>query len=284
VRRLHEQSDGWAAGLTLLVERARRGLAIDAARDPGAMQHVFAYFAEQLIANDFRADEKTLLELSFLPRVTPQGAHALTGDARAHLILERLHRRHLFTQRRAVGHGVSYELHALLRAYLQHRAGEAWNAEQRRDVLVRAAQVLESEGASADAVEIYRELGDWASLARSVVASAQALLGQGRHRTLLDWIQMLPEEIREAVPRVCYWKGSALATIAPREARAELEKAFAGFRDQGDRLGRVLAAAGIVYTYYLDMSHLLDMDPWVGELNAAPTRARNTPRPRSSCT
>jgi hypothetical protein len=128
---------------------------------------------------------------------------------------------------------VSYELHALLRAYLQHRAGEAWNAEQRRDVLVRAAQVLESEGASADAVEIYRELGDWASLARSVVASAQALLGQGRHRTLLDWIQMLPEEIREAVPRVRYWKGSALATIAPREARAELGKGVRGLPRPG---------------------------------------------------
>lgn len=268
VKRLHEQSDGWAAGLTLLVERARRGDPIDGRHDSGTLQHVFAYFAEQLLAQDFRADTETLLQLGFLPRILPKMAEELTGDAHAGALLEKLHRRHLFTERRSTRSGTSYELHALLRAYLQHSAAQAWPPERRREVAARAAALLEAHGASQEAVALFRDLGDWEGLARVILGSAQALIAQGRRQTLLEWIAMVPEELMAVQPRLRYWKGSALAPDAPREARAELERAHAGFVREDDRPGRILAASGIIYTHYLEMAELRGLDPWIDEILA----------------
>ena len=219
IKRLHDYSEGWAAGLTLLVERARRGEAIEAGHASGALQQVFAYFAQQLIAQDFGRDLDNLRRLAVLQRITPAVAVGLTGDERAAALLERMHRRHLFIQRRMLADGPSYELHALLRAYLQRDAEAAWTAEQRKEVVARAARLLEAEGGGEDAVPLYREVGDWESVARVVLTRAPALIAQGRHRTLLEWIALVPEALKTAQPRLRYWLGSALATHAPREAR-----------------------------------------------------------------
>jgi ATP/maltotriose-dependent transcriptional regulator MalT/DNA-binding SARP family transcriptional activator len=265
VARLHESSDGWAAAVTLLVERARRGEALDAA--PGeAIQQVFEYLAEHLVTVDFADSLDTLLQLSFLPRISPAIAHALTGDAGAGALLERLHRRHLFTQRRDAGARVSYEFHALLRAYLQHKAAQAWPRERRTEVLRRAAALLEGEGDAECAVPMYRELGDWPGLARVCLASAQGLVNQGRSQTLLEWLAAIPEPVKDEDPRLRYWQGSALATLAPGEARAELVRAHAAFVRKGDNLGRLLAATGAILTYYLDLSKLHELDPWIDEV------------------
>ncbi len=268
VRKLHEQSDGWAAGLTLLVERARRGEAIDALRDADTLQHVFAYFAEQLLTHEFRDHTETLLQLGCLARITPQVALALTGDAGVGALLEKLYRRHLFTERRSSGAGVSYEFHALLRAYLRHKAAERWTGEKCREIAARAAGLLENHGAAEEAVPLYRELADGESLTRIVLARAPLLLAQCRHQTLLEWIRELPGNATEREPWVSYWRGTALATSAPREARTELARAHAGFVLAGDRLGRILAASGVVLTYYLDLSQLSELDPWLAHLAA----------------
>lgn len=279
VRKLHEQSDGWAAGLTLLIERARRGGAIDGRHDPGALQHVFAYFAEQLLAHDFRADTERLLQLAFMPRMTAAMAAGLTGEPSAVAVLEKLHRRHLFTERRVTREGPCYEFHALLRAYLQHRASESWTAEKRREVMARAAGVLEAGCAPNEAIPLYRELEDWGGVARVALGEAQALVAQGRNQTLIECLATLPEPLKDAQPRVRYWLGSALATMRPRDARSELVRAHEGFARAGERLGRILAAAGIIYSHYLDLSQLREMDPWIEELNAELEAGMRFPTP-----
>lgn len=268
VRRLHDQSGGWAAGLTLLVERARRGEPVEEAQGRGALQPVFAFFAEQLIAQDFRDDTDTLLELAVVPRVTAEFAQKLTGNPKAGTLLEKLHRRHLFTQRRVIAGKPSYELHALLRAYLHDRARQEWSAQRRDELTARAARLLEAEGSLEEAIALYRSLGDWEGITRLALEAAQKLIWQGRRRTLREWISAIPAERKDAEPRLRLWQGIALAQDAPREAREELLRAHACFERARDLFHCVIAATNIVYTYYLDMAELGDMDPWIHEINA----------------
>ena len=279
VRALHARSEGWAAGVTLLVERARRGEPIDTRHDPGALTQVFAYFAEQLLAHDFRGEIDHLMQLALLPRVTPELAAGLTGDPKAAALLESLHRRHLFTQRRSLGARYSYELHALLRAYLQHKAREAWTAERRREVVARAAGLLEEAGEREAAIAFHRELEDWEGAARCILGAATDLIAQGRRNTLIEWIASLPEEIRDRHPRLRYWHASALAPHDARAAREEYERAHAGFARGGDALGRLMCASGIIYTHYLDITHLKRMDPLIAEINAAIDAGMKFPTP-----
>lgn len=267
IRKLHEKSGGWAAGLTLLVERVRRGEALEEGQGEGALQPVFAFFAEQLIAQDFLDDTETLLELAFLPRATAELAQKLTGNPKAGALLEKLHRRHLFTQRRTVSGKASYEFHALLRSYLQHRAAAEWPEARRSQTCARAAALLEEAGAMEEAMVLYRSLGDWEGATRVTLATAQALSWQGRRLTLANWITAIPAEVRDAQPMLGFWLGIAMAQVTPREARAPLKRAHEGFGRVQDRFLMLMAAANIVHTYYLDMAELGDMDPWVLEIN-----------------
>lgn len=268
VRALHEASEGWAAGLTLLIERARRGEPIDARGGGEALQQVFEYLAEQLVKYDLNDRLEGLMQLALLPRITPRLAETLTGDPAASALLERLYRRHLFTQRRGHGAATTYEFHSLLRAWLRQRAGQAWSAPRRAEVTALAARLLEEEGSAGDAIALYRELGDWPGVARVALGAASSLVGQGRGQTLLEWLAAMPQEIKEAQPWLRYWEGSARATLAPREARALLAQAHAGFAARGDRLGQLLSASGAILTYYLDLAQLPELDGWIAEVEA----------------
>jgi DNA-binding SARP family transcriptional activator len=177
-----------------------------------------------------------------------------------------MHRRQLFTQRRSAGGAATYEIHALLRAYLRHKALATWSPERRAQVLGAAARVLEGSGEAAEALPLYSELGDWAGAVRCILGAAQPLVAQGRRQTLIAWIDSLPAPLVEREPRLAYWRGSAMAPTAPREARAQLRRAYEGFVRTGDRLGAILAAAGVVFTHYLELAHLDELDPWVDVL------------------
>jgi DNA-binding SARP family transcriptional activator len=103
-------------------------------------------------------------------------------------------------------------------------------------------------------------------VARVALGAAKALVGQGRGQTLLEWVAPLPEALKQAQPWLLYWEGSALATLAPRDARSVLERAHAAFASRQDALGQLLSASGAILTYYLDLSKLHELDRWIDEV------------------
>jgi ATP/maltotriose-dependent transcriptional regulator MalT len=95
VRRLHEQSGGWAAGLVLLVEQARRGLAVCPVAAPDSLTQVFAYFADQILQRAPAEERRLLVQMSYLSDISARLARELTGSDAAAALLEHLYRRHL---------------------------------------------------------------------------------------------------------------------------------------------------------------------------------------------
>ena len=269
IRLLHERSGGWAAGVTLLSERANRGESFDTLNPADALHEVFGHFAEQLIADGFEADLEMMLQLAYVTRITGPLARSLTGNDGAEALLEKLHRRNLFTERRRAGGEVAYQFHNLLRAFLQGKSRESWSAKRQREFAVHAADVLEAHGEAEDAVAMRREIGDWEGVARVALALAPTLLAQERRKTLLEWIGAVPEEIRDAHPWLRSWQGTALAHLAPGEARAHFERAHAGFVRDGDPLGRVLSATGVILTHSYELASLREIDRWSDELAGA---------------
>jgi LuxR family maltose regulon positive regulatory protein len=100
VQALHQQSDGWAAGITLMLERLGH-TAVDAATlHTDTRESVFNYFASLLLDQAPEATRQTLLSVAFLPNMTASMATMLSGREDAGQLLEQLYRRHLFTDRR----------------------------------------------------------------------------------------------------------------------------------------------------------------------------------------
>jgi ATP/maltotriose-dependent transcriptional regulator MalT/DNA-binding SARP family transcriptional activator len=263
---LHAQSDGWAAGLTLLLEQAARqdAPARYAQRGHGAL---FGYFAEQAFRQVSETTGRFLMETAILPTVPVSVAAALTGNPEAASILDDLYRRRLFTHRRA-GSEPTYSYHALFREFLLGQARQRLSEAERRAAARRAAPLLAAARYDEDAFELYREAEDWSGAAGLVLERAEAMLASGRWQTLREWIESLPGHELNAKPWLEFWLGNALMPIDQAQARAHLEIAYERLRRQSETLGQMRAAASIIATHFFEWSSWQALDPWIDVLEA----------------
>lgn len=99
-RILHARSDGWVAGLVLILERLRRtGTVQDLGRSE-ATETVFNYFAGQVFDQASPDMRLFLMRTAFPPQITVTMAEELTGNGAAGQLLDELYRRRWFTERR----------------------------------------------------------------------------------------------------------------------------------------------------------------------------------------
>jgi LuxR family maltose regulon positive regulatory protein len=258
---LHAQSDGWAAGLTLLLEQAPANTATAGTPQRGH-DALFGYFAAQAFARLPESTRQFLMQTATLPAVPVSVAAALTGNAQAGTILEDLYRRRLFTHRRP-GAEPTYWYHALFRGFLCAQAQQRLSDEQRKDAARRAAALLAAARQYEDAFALYREAQDWDAASRLVVERAEDLLASGRGQTLREWILSLPGGCQNTTPWLEFWLGSSLMPVDQEEARLHLERAFRQLKQHGDLIGQLRAASSIVASYFFEWSTWKPLDPWI---------------------
>jgi len=109
------------------------------------LQDVFNYLAGQILADTSAENQRILLQLSLLPRVTARLGEQVTGNAATPKLLEELYRRRLFTDRRRESEPV-YQFHALFRTFLKHRAAELIPADEVHRITSAAAAQFEADG------------------------------------------------------------------------------------------------------------------------------------------
>ena len=100
VQELHQLCEGWPAGLSLLIERKRRGEPLAAFANSHSLQDVFNYFATEIIEHFSVSERDTLLKLAGLPYVTPEIAVEASGDQNAGRLIDYLYHHNLFLDRR----------------------------------------------------------------------------------------------------------------------------------------------------------------------------------------
>jgi len=270
VERLYSSTQGWAAGLVLMLEQARPG-SLGGAPDSSTSQLVFDYLAGEIFQKTDAATQDFLLRTACLTQMTASMAGELTGVEQAATILDGLHRNNYFVALREARPEPLYQYHPMLRQFLLARAQDALPKDLRRRLQRRAAELLESAGRVDDALALYRDNHDWDELARLIESQAEIMLGQGRGETLLHWIEDLPPELLERFPWAVYWAAASQAQLAPREARLLFEKAFELFRAAGEAgaEGRILAASGAMDAILYELDDLSLLDRWIAVLDEA---------------
>ena len=260
---LHERSGGWAAGLVLMAEHARR---FAPRQDTVLESHkmVFDYFAGEIFSRATPENQRLLMLTAALPRVTVKLVEAVSGHRGGEKLLDYLCRHHLFTDRRQ-GPEIFYQYHALFRSFLQARSGESLTSSERAKAASIAGRLLEADGHAEDAVIMYMECADWSAAIRLVLQHARQLYEQGRWRTLLDWIKSIPQGILETEPWLAYWAGACQVWVNPPTARQQLERAFDRFALLTDVTGQVLTAGAMSRACILD-ANWSALDKWIGVL------------------
>lgn len=264
---LHEQTGGWVVGLVLLAEQVRRERMTAGLIDADSLQQVFAYFAGQIFDRASPSDQRTLLRLSFLASLDESIACELTDDPDTPRLLERLYRRHLFTDRRRVGAETYYQFHALFRAFLQDRARAGLTPDEYRSTARHAADLLASRGRADEAMPLYLAGGDEAGAEALVLGESAALLAQGRWKVVVEWIRSLPSERLHTNPWLLHWLGLAQTGVDPAHARDVLARAHRRAAALGDVRCQVQAAAGVIETLFLEYADFMPVDPWIPVLD-----------------
>jgi len=280
---LYEKTQGWAAGLVLLLQQARMGVPIALAPDLATRQLVFDYLAGEILQKSDARTQEFLLQTAHLAQMTPALAQALSGDAGAGETLARLHRENYFVALREAHAEPVYQYHPMFREFLLARAQEAYPKDRRRQLQKEAAALLESAGQVEEAVALTRDGHDWDAMARLVERHAGVMFAQGRAETLVHWVEELPSEVQHAHPWTVYWAAACQVQRAPREGRLGFERAYELFRAQAapDEAGMVLACSGAMDAILYELDDFSLLDRWIGVLDEMTRAGARLPSPEA---
>jgi LuxR family maltose regulon positive regulatory protein len=261
IRQLHSITDGWVAGLVLMLESMKRGVE---PHSPGKMtsEEIIDYFGNEIFNKRDGETQDFFLKTSFLPKMTAGMAETLTAIPHAYRILSTLSRNNYFTEKHYSIEPV-YQYHPLLREFLMARAKETFSHETLSTLLHRAGVLLEKAGQTEDAISLFRDLGDWGAMVRMIMRQAPSMIEQGRYRPLEEWLDSLPEEILKNDPWLLYWKGTCRSPFDPSLAQPYFEQAFEQFRAHGNLPGLLLAWSGVVYSIIYRFEEYLPLDRWI---------------------
>lgn len=259
---LHDKSNGWPAGLVLMVEALiKRG--IDAGALEGVqLNEIFHYLSSEILLKTDREVQDLLLKTSLFPSMDPLMAERLTGIANADNIFSRLVRNNYFIERHSHINPV-YQYHPLFREFLICRAKETLPLEEIVSLSQKAAVILEEAGRVEEAFGLFREAGDWHGVVRLVMQQAQTLLSQGRNRVLEEWIKSLPEGLLHQLPWVQYWLGVSQTPFNPFQACRQMEEALQSFRAAKDPMGAFLAWSGFIISKTCVATGIAEFDRWI---------------------
>jgi DNA-binding SARP family transcriptional activator len=261
IRHLHDTTDGWAAGLILMLESVKRGTQ---PKVVGKLtpEEIFDYFGNELFNKTDEETREFFLKTAFLPKMTVKMAEDLTGLPHANRILSTLSRNNYFTEKRFITEPI-YQYHPLFRDFLLSRAKEIFSQDTLSVLLRRAAILLEMNGQTEAAVSLLRNIGDWNEMARLIMKHAPSMVEQGQNRPLEDWLSNLPKDMMENDPWLLYWMGICRLPFDPAQSRHYFENAFERFKTQGEVTGIILACWGIVYSIIFGMADYKPLDRWI---------------------
>jgi LuxR family maltose regulon positive regulatory protein len=265
IKYLHTITDGWLAGLMLMLKTAQIEKIDPRELDKVPTEKIFDYFTGEIFKKADEKSQRFLLKTAFLPKMTVDMAEKLTGSESAHRILSQLNRNHCFTERRFRS-SPAFEYHPLFRDFLLSRAKETFSPEFLSDLRQRAAVLLEEADQTEAAIELMRDAGNWESMVQLILKHAPTMLAQGRNHPLEEWLSSLPKDIFESTPWLLYWMGACRLFFNPSSSAEYFEQAYEKFNDQEDVAGIFLAWSGIVNSIVFASENFRPLDKWIALL------------------
>ncbi|MBI5874874.1 MAG: hypothetical protein HZB81_03350 [Deltaproteobacteria bacterium] len=264
---IYRKTNGWAAGVHLMLEPIRKGK-IDAAVSIKniTMDTVFDYFDSEILKKLDDGAKGFLLKTSILPSIDSSTAERLTGLNNAGQLLSDMSRGNCFTEKRNLLNP-TYQYHPLFREFLLSRIKDLLTQPEKKDLQIKAAQILSESEKHEDAFELFKDAGDWDGLVNLVLKHAKFLSMQGRYKVIEEWIMNLPKDLLSSAPWLLYWLGVCRLPFNQEESRSYSEQAFGLFKRQKDAAGLFLTWCSIVNTFPYERENLTPLEHWIPILN-----------------
>ena len=279
LEQLAQRADGWAAGLVLMVEHIKLHDPQATLGSEAAPRAVFDYLAGEIFERFDPSMQRFLLQVAVLPRVTIEIARAISRDDSAAKVLLNLAHNDYFVRELVGADGRVFVFHPLLREFLLDRAARELPGAASPEAKTRAARLLRDSGQIEDALVLFIQGKEWIDAAAIAVEHADALLQQGRHATLVSWLDSLPPDIVAADGRLLAAHGGALAYVSPRAARRKYEEAFGLFQKNDQQRDMLRACLGVIDAILREFDDLTSLDRWLVEFDLLELTTRTEASP-----
>jgi LuxR family maltose regulon positive regulatory protein len=218
VKRLHDRTEGWAAGLYLAVLSLRGR---DDARGflesfTGSDRRVVDYLAAEVLAKQRQAELDFLLYTSVLDKFCAGLCEAVTGTRDGAAILERIERSNYFLIPLDPSHEW-YRYHHLFGDLLRH---ELERREPRRapELHERAGRWFLEAGMVPEAIGHLTAAGELDAAAELIDDHWLAFTNAGQRETVARWMDQLPRGYLTSDGRLCLTQARTALTVGEREA------------------------------------------------------------------
>ena len=263
---LHERTNGWAAGLVLMLEHAKLAGHLADLPDDAVPEVIFDYLAGEIFDRFDNKTQRFMLALACLPRMNASIAQSLAGEDKAARLLVNLSLNNFFLSEAGSAEGRSYRFHPLMRDFLRNRAARDAPDMLAPKHLQQAAELLGAAGYAEDAAALCVEARNWNQLARLAAKEADSLLEQGRHEMLAMWLESLPGEVLRDFPELLMAFAVCRAGASPRAACRLFEEAYEAFKTRHDVPRMATCCRGAIDAIVDDFDDLAALDRWCAEL------------------
>lgn len=276
LQEIKRAANGWIAGLILM---KNAGVKVPSGENSYAdHQLIFDYFAVEIVRHMPEDIYRLLVSASLFKLFTPGMLARLCNieESRVAAAIAGLHARQFFVarDRRDAPH---YQLHPLFRHYLLMECRKKNDSGDFLGLRRGAAALALEDGQLDAAAELMLECEDWEQLSGLCLANATQLLQAGRNKSLLDWMERLPEAMREANPWLGLWHGCAQIPFEPNRALEKFERAYRGFKAANDIMGRYMAWSFAVEGLNFSWDSFTGAPFWLGEFEELQSLAPRLP-------
>ena len=253
VELLRDRTEGWPAALFLAGYWLR---GVDdphaAAREFGGTHRFVAdYLSREVIASLDDDTRSFLLRASVLGRLTPELCDGVLGRSDSAAVLARLEQANLFITR--LEQGGWFRVHSMFAEFARFQL-DALDPGAAHEIHRRAARWLSMRGLPVEATEHAAAAGDHEVVAGLLLSHHLRLIRTGSSRTMLRWVQTLPDEELLEYPELAAGGATAALLVGHATLARRRLLAVAG-RARSDRPARytpyvecvaaMTAAAGI---------------------------------------
>jgi LuxR family maltose regulon positive regulatory protein len=210
---LQSRTEGWITGLQLAALSMQgldsAGAACFVSDFAGDDRHIVDYLVEEVLAHRPQGTKRFLLQTSILERMTGPLCDAVTEVEEGQATLEMLEQANLFVvpldNRRQW-----YRYHHMFADLLRQRLRAMMGAERLASLHLRASEWYEKNGYVSEAVHHAFAAGDLTRAANLIEQNARDMFARSELRTIMNWVDALPEDLVQARPWLCAFYAWAL--------------------------------------------------------------------------
>lgn len=231
LRLLEQQTEGWAVGLQLaglsLGSRDGEAAAEFIRGFQGSQRYVLDYLMEEVVLKLEEDIRSFLMKTSVLERFNAALCDLVTGRNDSVEVMERLERSNLFLIPLDDSRQW-YRYHHLFADLLRVQVPAA----VRKQVQEAAARWMDAGGFPVEAVEYALAAEAWELARDLIVRSVGFLFRNGEFRTLLGWLEAIPEEIVTGCSQVAVYKAWCLFLLGRAQEASAYTDLCSKFADE----------------------------------------------------